>query len=283
MVNLMYEFVNTTVMKKHILILAVVIAGFLPAYFISSCSTVPISGRQQLNLLPESQLAQMGATNYDQFVNEHKLSDDQSKVNMVKNVGNKIAAAVEAYLQENDMAERLEHYHWQFNLVENQTSNAWAMPGGKIMIYTGILEYTQDEAGLATVMGHEIAHVIAKHGNERMSQGLLIQTGGLALSVAMQEKPEQTQQLFMTAYGLGATVGVELPYSRKHETEADQMGVIFMAMAGYNPREAIDFWQRMQQSGGAAPPEFLSTHPSHETRIENLKEFIPEAMKYYRQ
>jgi predicted Zn-dependent protease len=155
------------------------------------------------------------------------------------------------------------------------------MPGGKVVVYSGILPYTQDPAGLAVVMGHEIAHAIARHGNERMSQAILIETGGLALAAAIDEKPEETKGLFMMAYGVGTSVGVSLPYSRAHETEADKLGLIFMAMAGYNPQAAIGFWQRMAQSGGQKPPEFLSTHPSDQTRISNLQAFMPEAMKYY--
>ncbi len=156
------------------------------------------------------------------------------------------------------------------------------MPGGKVVVYSGILPFTKTEAGLAVVMGHEIAHAIARHGNERMSQAMLIETGGVALSAALQQKPQETQALFMTAYGLGTTVGVSLPYSRSHESEADHLGLIFMAMAGYNPEEAVTFWQRMEQSGGQKPPEFLSTHPADQTRIENLKRIMPEALTYYK-
>ena len=157
------------------------------------------------------------------------------------------------------------------------------MPGGKVVVYTGILETTQDEAGLAVVMGHEIAHAIARHGAERMTQGLAIMLGGIALNEALEDEPSATRTIFLTSYGIGTTVGIMLPYSRMHETEADRMGLIFMAMAGYAPEEAIGFWQRMAQSQeGTAPREFLSTHPADETRIMNIKRAIPEARRYYR-
>jgi predicted Zn-dependent protease len=159
--------------------------------------------------------------------------------------------------------------------------NAWCMPGGKVVVYTGILPVTKNENGLAVVMGHEIAHAIAEHGNERMSQELLRQAGGVALTVALKDNPEETRNLWLAAYGLGSEVGVMLPFSRLHESEADHLGLIFMAMAGYDPREAPDFWTRMAEAGGQKPPEFLSTHPSDETRISSLNNWMPEALKYY--
>lgn len=269
-------------MKNRSLIIALFLSLFVGSWLTYSCSTVPITGRQQLNLLPESEMVQMGITNYNQFLDEHKLSQNSRQVEMVNRVGNNIAKAVTRYMEQNGMADRIKNYKWEFNLVEEDVPNAWCMPGGKVVVYTGILPYTKNEAGLAVVMGHEIAHAIARHGNERMSQGLLIQTGGLALSTALREKPEETQNLFMTAYGLGTAVGVSLPYSRAQETEADKLGLIFMAMAGYDPHEAIDFWQRMSEAGGQKPPEFLSTHPADQTRIENIKKFMPKAMEYYK-
>jgi predicted Zn-dependent protease len=250
---------------------------------IISCSTVPITGRQQFNLLPESQLVAMSLNNYSRFLSENILSTDQRKTQIVKDVGNNIAAAVEQYLKDNGLESRLRDFDWEFNLVDDDIINAWCMPGGKVVFYTGILPYTKTEAGLAVVMGHEIAHAVARHGNERMSQALLIQTGGLALAAAIDEKPEETRNLFMMAYGVGTTVGLSLPYSRAHETEADKLGLIFMAMAGYNPEEAIEFWERMENAGGQKPPEFLSTHPSGQTRITDLKAFLPEAKKNIKQ
>lgn len=256
---------------------------FILTSFIISCSTVPFTNRQQLNLLPESQMVAMALTSYDEFLKENKLSSNKQQTIMVKNVGAKISRSVETFLKQNNKAKLLDNYNWEFNLIQNDsTPNAWCMSGGKVVIYSGILPITKTETGLAVVMGHEIAHAVARHGNERMSQGLISQFGGMALQVAIQEKPEETQALFMAAYGIGTQIGVTLPYSRLHETEADKMGLIFMAMAGYDPYEAIDFWKRMSQLGGNKPPEFLSTHPSDETRINNLKSFLPEAIKYYK-
>ena len=269
-------------MKKLIAVFGFIIISFFSSYFLTSCSTVPLSGRQQLNLLPESQLVAMSLTSYNDFLRGNKLSANRKQTETVKQVGNNIADAVEAFLNENGLSNRVAGYNWEFNLVEDDIPNAWCMPGGKVVVYSGILPITQTEAGLAVVMGHEIAHAIARHGNERMSQGLLIETGGLALATAIDEKPQETKALFMAAYGIGAQVGISLPYSRSHETEADKLGLIFMAMAGYNPGEAVEFWKRMSQLGGQKPPEFLSTHPSDETRVQNLQAFLPEAMKYYK-
>jgi predicted Zn-dependent protease len=251
--------------------------------FINSCRTVPISGRKQLSLLPESMLVEMSLTSYGEFLDTNTLSSNQTQTALVKRVGERIAVSVEEYLKENGLESRISDFKWEFNLVEDETPNAWCMPGGKVVFYTGILPYTQSEGGLAVVMGHEIAHAVARHGNERMSQSLLVQTGGLALAAALDEKPDETKQLFYAAYGVGTTLGVMLPYSRSHETEADKLGMIFMAMAGYDPNEAVAFWQRMEQAGGASVPEFLSTHPNSSSRIRELKRFIPEAMKYYKQ
>ncbi len=247
-----------------------------------SCKTVPISGRRQVAFLPESMLVDMSLNSYNDFLSSHQLSSNAAQTAMIKNVGRRISSSVEDYLKDQGQQSRIKDFKWEFNLIEDDVANAWAMPGGKIVFYTGILPITKTEAGAAVVMGHEIAHVVARHGNERMSQQLMVQTGGLALSVALKERPEQTQNMFLTAYGAGTAVGVILPYSRAHEKEADRLGLIFMAMAGYNPAEAVEFWERMQQlSGGAGPPEFLSTHPSSATRIKDMKDFLPEAMKYF--
>lgn len=247
-----------------------------------SCSRVPITGRKQINLLPSSQMLSMSFQQYDEFVKTNKISTNTAQTAMVKKVGSKIQRAVEDYFASKGMAHELKGYNWEFNLVESEEANAWCMPGGKVVFYTGILPITKDETGMAVVMGHEVAHAVAEHGNERMSQGMLTQLGGMALAVAIQEKPEQTQALWMTAFGVGSQVGVMLPFSRLHESEADRLGLIFMAMAGYNPSEAVGFWQRMaSMKGGQAPPEFMSTHPSDETRIQQIKEWLPEAMKYY--
>lgn len=254
----------------------------LLALIVAACTTVPLTGRKQLSLIPNETMLSMSFQQYDQFIKENKPSANTQNTAMVKGVGLKIQKAVETYFAQKNMSAELKGYNWEFNLVESNEVNAWCMPGGKVVIYTGILPITRDETGLAVVMGHEIAHAIAEHGNERMSQGLLAELGGMALSKALEEKPETTQRLWMTAFGLGAQVGVLLPYSRLQESEADRLGLIFMAMAGYDPNQAVDFWQRMSQaSGGQAPPEFLSTHPSDETRIRKIRQTIPEAMKYY--
>ena len=251
--------------------------------FLLSCSTVPLSGRSQLNLIPSNELLSMSYQQYGQFLSENKLSNDATNIAMVKRVGQNIQHAVETYLAQNNLSNRLNGYKWEFNLVEDPQVNAWCMPGGKVVVYTGILPVTKDEIGLSVVLGHEIAHAIAEHGNERMSQGLLQQLGGVALSVALKDEPETTQALFYTAYGVGTTVGIMLPFSRTQESEADHLGLIFMAMAGYNPNTAVDFWQRMaQMKGGNEPPEFLSTHPSDQTRINDIKKWLPDAMKYYK-
>lgn len=263
-------------LSRHLLIV-------LALLFLSGCSTVPITGRSQLNLIPGSSMLSMSLQQYDQFLKEHKLSSDQEQTRMVKQVGARIQAAVERYFASSGLTEHLADYKWEFNLVEDKQVNAWCMPGGKVVVYTGILPVTKGEAGLAVVMGHEIAHAIAEHGNERMSQGLLAQMGGVALSTALATQPAATQQLWMMAYGVGAQYGAILPYGRLQENEADHLGLIFMAMAGYDPNEAIAFWQRMAaQKNGKAPPEFLSTHPADATRIQNIRRLIPEAMKQYR-
>lgn len=247
------------------------------------CATVPVTGRKQLSLVPNSQILPMSYDSYKTVLDSAKLSANKDQVAMVKRVGEKIQKAVEEYMAQNNWSDQLKGYAWEFNLIDENIVNAWCMPGGKVVFYTGIMPVCQDETGVAVVMGHEVAHAIANHGAERMSQGLMQQMGGVALDVALANKPAQTRQLFGTAYGLGSNVGLMLPFSRLHESEADKMGLIFMAMAGYDPREAPKFWERMaSMSGGGAPPEFLSTHPSHSTRIKDLNDQIPEAMKYYK-
>jgi predicted Zn-dependent protease len=248
----------------------------------AACSTVAISGRKQLNLVSDSELLAMSAQQYDTFLVEAKVSDDRAQTALVRRVGQNISAAVEQYFRDRGQSAELKDYDWQFNLVEDDQVNAWCMPGGRVVFYTGILPVCQDETGISVVMGHEVAHAVAKHGAERMSQGLLVQMGGMALSAAVQSKPAETQQLWMTAFAVGAQFGVMLPYSRTHESEADHLGLIFMSMAGYDPNQAVGFWQRMAaNAGGAAPPEWMSTHPSDQTRINDLKAHLPEALGYY--
>lgn len=250
--------------------------------WLMACGTVPITGRRQLDIIPQSTMLSMSFEQYSTFLKENPVSNDPVATAMVERVGKRLQKAVETYFAQKKLSSQLEGYAWEFHLVESNEVNAWCMPGGKVVVYTGILPYTQDENGLAVVMGHEIAHAVARHGNERMSQGLLAELGGMALSEALEEKPEKTQMLWMAAFGLGAQLGVLLPYSRLHESEADHLGLIFMAMAGYDPNTAVDFWKRMASSGGVKPPEFLSTHPSDETRIRKIRSAIPEAMKYYK-
>ncbi len=254
----------------------------LLAVFSLSCSTVPVTGRKQLNIIPSGTMLSMSYQQYDEFLKTNPLSKDAAQTVMVKRAGQRIQHAVETYFAERGMSQELNGYAWDFNLVESDEVNAWCMPGGKVVVYTGLLKLAAGEDELAVVMGHEIAHAVAEHGNERMSQGLMTQFGGMALSKALEQKPAETQQLWMSVFGLGAQVGVLLPYSRLHESEADELGLIFMAMAGYDPNAALTFWQKMSAQGGGAPPEFLSTHPSDETRIRKIRELLPKAMQYYK-
>ena len=250
---------------------------------LSSCQTVPVTGRQQISIVPSSTILPMSFNSYSEFISKHKVIEHGSQAQSVKRVGANIQYAVERYMSEHNLTDRLSGYKWEFNLVDDKQINAWCMPGGKVVVYTGILPVAVDDTGIAVVMGHEIAHAIANHGGERMSQGLLAQMGGMALSEAISQKPQETQKLFMGAYGLGAQVGVLLPYGRVQESEADHLGLVFMAMAGYDPRAAVDFWKRMAaKKEGAAPPEFLSTHPADATRIRDIERLIPEAMSYYK-
>ena len=259
-----------------------IFAFTLLSFLFVSCSSVPITGRKQLNIIPESEMLSMSFNQYTQFLQEHRESTNAQQNALVKRVGSNIAAAVEQYLRQNGKTDEVKNYQWEYHLVEDSQVNAWCMPGGKIVVYTGILPVTKDENGLAVVLGHEIAHAVAHHGNERMSQALIAQLGGIALSEALKSKPQETQQLWLSVYGVGAEVGVLLPYSRTQESEADHLGLIFMAMAGYDPHGALDFWERMQAQSQGSPPVFLSDHPANQTRINDIKAELPEAMKYYK-
>jgi predicted Zn-dependent protease len=268
-------------MKKkitHHLIKSVLLAFILIA---QACGTVPLIGRKQVILLPESSMVEMSLTNYSEFLKENKLSTNKEQADIVRRVGARMSLAVEKYLKENGFQDRIADFKWEFNLVESKELNAWCMPGGKVVFYTGIMPVTKNDAGVAVVMGHEIGHAVARHGNERMSQQMYVQFGQVALSEVLKSKPEETQAIFKSAYGLGAQYGVMLPYSRIHEYEGDKLGLIFMAIAGYDPKEAIGFWERMAANSGAKMPEFLSTHPVEQNRIEAIKQFLPEAMKFY--
>lgn len=243
-----------------------------------ACKTNPFTGEKNLNFVSNEQIFPAAFAQYNQFLSENKVVTGTSEANMVKNVGQKIVTASERYLNANGYQGYLKDFAWEFNLVEDDAVNAWAMPGGKVVAYTGILPVAKDETGLAVVMAHEVAHALADHGAQRMSAAQLQQLGAVAGSVAVSGRSEQTQQIFAQAYGLGTTVGVMLPFSRGHETEADRIGLTLMAIAGYNPDEAADLWRRMaEQSKGQAPPEFLSTHPSSATRINNLTQWAPQA------
>lgn len=258
----------------------ILLTGFL---FLYACATVPVTGRRQMSLVSNAEIIQMASDQYKEVLNESKLSTNQEQVAMVKRVGKNIETAVGQYMASKGASAELAGFHWEFNLIQDdETVNAWCMPGGKVAFYTAIMPICKDEAGVAVVMGHEVAHAIANHGRERMSQGLIAQFGLGTLSAAMGQNPTATQSIFMQAVGVGTNVGM-LKFSRNHESEADHIGLIFMAMAGYDPHEAPKFWERMTElSGGQSPPEFLSTHPSHETRIKDLEGWIPEAMQYYK-
>ncbi|HSR12085.1 MAG TPA: M48 family metallopeptidase [Thermodesulfobacteriota bacterium] len=260
-----------------------ILIALLACVLVASCATVPITERRAIHLVSSSELTSMSLQEYDKVLKQSTLSRDAGKVQMVKNVGARIAKATEDFLREKGLGAEADSFKWEFNLIEDdKTVNAWCMPGGKVAVFTGILPVTRDETGLAVVMGHEIAHAVAQHGNERMSQGLLAQMGGVALSVALSTQAAATQGLFMAAYGAGAQMGFLLPYSRLQEAEADQIGLILMARAGYDPREAIPFWSRMNAAGGSRTPQFLSTHPAPQTRIKEIEAHLPEAMKYYK-
>jgi predicted Zn-dependent protease len=264
-------------MKKIILFLFI-------SSVLTGCILNKVTGRKQLSLVQESELQLMAVGQYNSFLSENKVlkSGSNKDAAMVDRVGARISNAITKYFKTQGKESVTEGYKWEFNTVDSKEVNAWCMPGGKVVVYSGLLPVTQNETALAIVVGHEIAHAIAKHGSERMSEAMMQQLGGVALQVALSQKPQETQDLFLQSYAIGSTVVAMLPWSRQQETEADQYGLIFAAMAGYNPQEAIAFWQRMSSVGGAKPPEFLSTHPSDESRMRKLKQFMPEAMKYYK-
>jgi predicted Zn-dependent protease len=256
---------------------------FVMSLLYCSCKTVPVTGRKQLNLVPDFMIKELAFTQYDSVVKASAtLSQLDERAQMVTRVGSKIQLAVESYLQQNNMAKELKTFKWEFNTINEDIINAWCMPGGKVVVYTGLLPVAKTEEGLAVVMGHEIAHAIARHGNERMSQGLAVALGGMVLEEAIKEKKAETQLLFLGLYFIGSKLAYELPNSRLQESEADKLGLIFMSMAGYNPDEAIPFWQRMAAvNTGGKLPEFLSTHPSDETRIKKLSALIPGIKSQY--
>lgn len=245
---------------------------------VAACTKNPFTGKSDLNFVSNDQIFPAAFQQYDQFLKENKVIKGTADANRVVTVGQKIKAAAEKYLNAKGFQGYLADYQWEYNLVDSKEVNAWCMPGGKIVVYSGILPITKDEAGLATVMGHEVAHALLNHGAQRMSAAQVQQLGAVGVSVAASGQSAETQQILQQAYGIGSEVGGMLPFSRKHETEADEVGLTLMAIAGYNPDKAVEFWQRMEaNSGGGAPPEFLSTHPAGSTRISHIKELIPTA------
>lgn len=243
-----------------------------------SCAKNPFTGERTMALVPNSQIFPSAFQQYNQFLSENKVITGTADAKRIETIGMKIKTASERWLNANGHSEYLQGYEWEYKLVDSKEVNAWCMPGGKIVFYTGILPICKDDAGIAAVMGHEVAHALANHGQQRMSAGLIQQLGAVGTQVAVGNKDPQTQALIMQAYGVGSQVGGMLPFSRKHETEADRIGLILMAIAGYDPINAVYVWERMSAaSGGQAPPEILSTHPSNESRIKDLTALVPQA------
>ena len=247
---------------------------------LSSCGSVPLTGRKQILLVSDQEVLASSLTQYSDYMKSAPVSTNAKGKAMVTRVGKKIAAATEQYLKSNGMEAEVRNFAWEFNLVKDDQVNAFCMPGGKIVVYEGLLKLVSSDDELAVVVGHEVAHAVAKHSNERMSQQLMTQYGAQILTQALSNKSAAIQKAGSTIYGLGAQYGLTLPFSRKHESEADYMGLIFMTMAGYDPNVAITFWQKMSASGGAKVPEFMSTHPSDATRINDIKKILPELNKY---
>lgn len=247
------------------------------AALLTACATNPFTGKSTLALVPDSQILPSSFQQYSEFIAENKVVTGTADAKRIATIGNKIKEASEKWLAANGYSDYLKDYQWEYNLVQSDELNAWCMPGGKIVFYTGILPVAQSDAGIATIMGHEVAHALANHGQQRMSAGQLQQYGSAITQAALGEKSATTQQMAMTAYGAVTEYGGMMPFSRKHESEADKIGLTLMAIAGYNPDEAVPFWERMAAQGGGSAPEFLSTHPSNETRIKDIKTLIPQA------
>lgn len=258
-----------------------IMAFVLVACLLASCSSVLISGRKQLLLVPDADVLAMSGKSYKQFIDSVPASTDRVSTALVKKVGRNISLVVENYLRTNGNEAEIANYAWEFNLVKDTSVNAFCMPGGKVVFFEGILPVARNETGIAVVMGHEVAHAVAKHSSERLSQQMMLQYGASLTDILMTNRSDAARTGINALYGIGAQFGVMLPYSRKHEYEADQLGLIFLAMAGYDPNQAIAFWERMAAKGSSRV-EFMSTHPSDENRIAKLKQMIPEAMKYYK-
>ena len=253
-----------------------VIAISVLALILAGCGSVALTGRKQLLLVSDQEVFEAGLTQYNEYIASSQLSSDARSSAMVKNVGQKLAAATEQYLRASGLESELSNFAWEFNLVKDSQINAFCMPGGKIVVYEGLLTVAQNESELAVVIGHEIAHAVAKHSNERMSQQIMAQYGAAILSQALSQKSAAVQTVATSVFGLGAQVGLMLPYSRKHEYEADYMGIVFMDLAGYDSESSIEFWTKMS-AGGSSSSDLLSTHPSDTKRIAELQRRIPEA------
>jgi len=262
-------------MKKNLILL---VAATL---LLTACGSVPITGRRQLNLVSDSEVLKSSLTQYTSFMQTAKISTQKVQSEQVTRVGQRIAAATEAYLRTNGLASEIQNFQWEFNLVKSDEVNAWCMPGGKIVVYEGIMKLVDSDDELAVVLGHEVAHAVAKHSNERMSQQMLAQYGATAVSLATMGSSSATQAIAQSVYGLGANYGVMQPFSRKHESEADKMGLVLMTIAGYNPDAAVTFWRKMQARSTSTTPAFLSSHPSHETRIADIQKELPAIKKQY--
>jgi len=252
----------------------------LTAFLLQDCGTVAITGRRQVLLFDSGQIASLSNDAYTQVMNTSAVSKNAQQTRMVQDVGTRITQAITNYMNQNGLGQQLAAYNWGFTLLESNEVNAFCLPNGKVVVYEGLLKYATTPDRLAVVIGHELAHVVANHGNERMSQETIANMLGTAGSAVLSQKSELTQTIFATAFALGSTYGALMPYSRKHEYEADRLGLIFMAMAGYDVNQAPIFWQMMSQGSGAKPPEFLSTHPSDANREAQLRAAIPEAMRY---
>jgi len=251
------------------------------ALLLTSCGSVPITGRKQLNLVSDSEVLASSLSQYNSYMQGAKRSGNTTQSAMVTRVGKKIAAATEAYLNANGLADEVKNFSWEFNLVQDDQLNAFCMPGGKIVVYEGLMKIISSDDELAVVLGHEVAHAVAKHSNERMSQQMLAQYGAQVLSGALSNKSAAVKTIAGQVYGIGAQYGMMLPFSRKHESEADYMGLILMTMAGYTPDVAVGFWQKMSAGGSSSTPEFMSTHPSDKTRISDIQKNLPDIKEKY--
>lgn len=251
---------------------------FLFLIIFAACKTNQLTGNKSYNFISNKQLFPMAFDQNDTFLKDHEVITNTRESEQIKTIGKRIAAAAQKYFDYKGAPDFLKDYAWEYNLVKDELVNAWCMPGGKIVFYTGILPIAQNADGVAVIMGHEVAHALAEHGGQRMSAGLTQQGLGLLLNKTTEKQPEKKRKAILAAYGVGATVGVMLPFSRKHETEADKIGLELAAIAGYDVSEAPKLWKRMQELGGPKKPEILSTHPANQTRIDNLTEWGPSAI-----